>query len=147
MDSQLSLAAAALMINGHSPYADALQAYNMIVEAGRVRIPFSYDNTDYAAGTKQYFVSPIDGNIVKLVTVGQVLTAGAGALTIKPTGGSNITALSQTIADATAAGTVQVTRTAPAAGNVIAKDATIELTVDATPTAGALNGYIEIQLS
>lgn len=136
----------ALLRQDQLPYADAKQVRELLRSAGRVRIPFQYNATDYAAGTKQYFVSPIKGAIVKLSTTVQTLTAGAGALSINVNGKAAITGLGQTIATASAVGTNQQTRVnnddALAAVNV---DQGIELQVNATPTAGAINGYFEIE--
>jgi len=111
-----------------------------------IRIPFAISETDLLAGTSQYVVSPVAGNVVRVVTVVQKAVTTGGAITAE-IGGVAIDGLSVSVADGSAAG--EVDSDAPSsethATTVVAALGAIEIVpAGSFATAGAVSGYVEI---
>lgn len=125
---------------GVDPYADADEA-----NARSGIIPFTYPNTEYAAATAIQLISPFSGRLRELSRIVQTLTAGAGVVTVAING---TTVGTHAVGDASAAGSKGTTRfpdvDSGTGANIVKKGDAITLTSDATPTAGALYGYIHI---
>ncbi len=110
-----------------------------------VFVPFSIDATKYAAGTSIYGVSPVAGAIIGAQTVVEVETTGAGALGVE-LGGTAVDGLSVVIATGATVGTLDSdTATAGDASTAIAANGAFEITGDGTPSAGAVNGQLQIR--
>jgi hypothetical protein len=126
---------------GADPYPDEAET-----AARSGIINFQLNNTDYAAATLQNFIAPCDGYVRGIGLITQVLSAGAGVLTLTGPGGTLTTIA---VPDATAVGTkfqkrIQDSAANRTSTNYVKKGDTITLQSDATPTAGAFNGYIHI---
>ena len=118
------------------------------IGAEKAFVPFFINQTDLLAGTSQFVVSPVAGNVTKVTTAVQVAVTTGGNITAK-IGGTAIDGLAVVVADAAAVGDID--SDAPSspthATTVIAKDGAIEIVVDAAfATAGALNGFVEVTL-
>lgn len=112
---------------------------------GEVILPFYFNQTDLLAGTSQWLVSPIEGEIVELGTVVQAAVTTGGAIGVK-LGTVAVVGLSVTVADADAAGTVHTDSSAlNEPTRRVADNGAIEITAaSAFATAGALNGWVRI---
>lgn len=111
-----------------------------------VRVPFAISETDLLAGTSQYVVSPVAGNIVKAVTVAQKAVTTGGTITVE-VGGVAVNGLAVSVADGAAAGEVDsgTPSSETHATTLVAPLGAIEIVPDASfATAGALAGYIEV---
>jgi len=122
---------------GVEPYADANET---AVRGGHV--PFVYDTTRYGAGTAIKRIAPCDGFLREFVALVTTLTAGAGVLTIAINGVSVGTTVA--VPDASALDTQIKTSFNADATLAVKKGDLISITVDATPTAGELTGWIWI---
>lgn len=100
--------------------------------------------TQYAAGASVFAIAPIAGNISRVRTVADVLTAGLGAVTLElatvKVVGSDVA-----IASAAAIGVLDDSGAiASGATTLVAAGDAIEIVSDGVPTAGALEVTIEI---
>lgn len=112
---------------------------------GQVIVPFQVSEVDLLAGTSQFFVSPMEGEIVEMgVVVQKAVTTGG---VVKPKlAGVDVAGLAVTVANGATAGTVY---TDTAALNEptrrVLDNQAIELSLDAAfATAGAINGWLRI---
>jgi hypothetical protein len=114
---------------------------------GKIRLPFSIDVADLAAGTANApeFISPIDGVVSLLSTTVVTAIVTGGTVTAK-IGTTDIDGLSITVANSATKGTTQTdTPTAAHATTAVAKGDRIQIVPqDAFNGGGALSGYIEI---
>lgn len=108
-----------------------------------VYVPFDIPATQYAGGVSMFIKSPVKGDIVGLHTTISVATTGVGTLTVELEG-TAVTGLSTVIA-AEAVGNndsdVIARGVATAAVDILAD---IEIVGDATPSAGAVVGQVQI---
>ncbi len=101
--------------------------------------------TQYAAGTSVFAVSPVAGRIRRVRSVVDVVTAGAGAITlelatVEVTGSDVVIADSAAVGDLDDSGVI-----ADSASNVVDQGEAIEVVGDGTPTAGEVQIQIEIE--
>jgi len=115
-------------------------------QAETVKVPFQIDETDLLAATPISFLSPVAGTIRKVATVAWKAVTTGGAVTMK-VNNTAVDGLSVTVGDGGGAGDVDSdTPTAGHASTVVAVDDELEiLPASAFATAGALNGYVEIE--
>jgi len=113
-----------------------------------VRLPFVLEQVSLLAGTTAAaeLISPVTGVISRLTTVVRAAVTTGGAVTVK-NGTTDVDGLSITVADGATKGTTQTdTPTAGHATTVVAKNNRIQVVpADAFATAGALEGFVEIQ--
>lgn len=116
-----------------------------------VQIPFFIPQTEYAAGTSIFVTSPISGRIrnIRSVVMDET-TAGVGTFTLE-INGSAITGASLVVATGAVRGDFDIDAVADsgvpdaANANFVAAGERIEIVGDATPTAGAIFGWIEVE--
>lgn len=109
-----------------------------------VRVRFEVEATEYAAGTSVFVVAPVKGEVHKVATVVTTATTGEQTVTVE-LGGVAVAGLSVTIVTSSSVGDIDSdTGTAGDATAQVEKDGAIEIDVTATPTAGAIEGYVEI---
>lgn len=112
---------------------------------GQVVLQLQVNETDLLAGTSQFLVSPMEGEIVEMAVVVQKAVTTGGV--VKPRiGGVDVAGLAVTVANGAAAGTVY---TDTAALNEptrrVLDNQAIELFLDAAfATAGAINVWLRI---
>ena len=123
------------------------------VDAGivSVQIPYFIPQTEYAAGTSVFVVSPVSGRIrTNRTIVMDEVTAGEGTITLE-INGSAVAGASVTVVTGAIIGEFDVDAVADsgvpggATGNFVAKGQRIEIVSDGTPTAGAIRGEIEVE--
>lgn len=115
-----------------------------LIMGENVRIPFQINATDLAAGTAQQFVSPVDGFVVGIEAIAQVVIAGAASLTVD-VGTTPVAGLAAAFADTDPVGTIHSgLPTAGDATQVVAKGGRIQVIPGAAFTGGAVNGFITI---
>jgi hypothetical protein len=118
------------------------------VVPGKIRLPFSADQVTLLAGTTMNLelVSPVDGVITKMVVVTRLAPTTGGAVTAA-VGVTAVDGLSVAVANGSAKGTTTSdTPTAGHASTVVTKNARIQIILDdAFASAGAIDGYIEIE--
>lgn len=112
--------------------------------SGYVRVPFNIPATEYAAGTSMWKAAPVSGDIVGLEVVVDVLTAGAGAVTVEIQTVA-VAGLSCVIPDAQAAGVRVTDEITPVASSRIEEGEAIEIVSDGVPTGGAVSGFVVIK--
>lgn len=113
----------------------------------KIQLPFSINQTDLLAPTAAELIAPCAGYISMLKTTVQVAVTTGGAITVEVATVA-VTGLSITVADAATKGTVQSdTPTTPrSATTLVAAGDRITITPAAAfATAGAVNGYLEIE--
>lgn len=130
------------------PYLKKVDAIPSLKAAGRVRVDFAISAALEAAGGSVFVVSPIKGDVVRLVAVSQASPDADHAVTVE-IGGEAITGLSVTLLNSGAAGDVYADDVDPASGTGgtdVEQDGAVEIVVAAGGTAvGGAVGFIEIQ--
>lgn len=131
-----------------------------LVAGDKRHIQFSINATDLAAGTPQYFHSPVDGFISRLEIVVQTVIVTGGVLKVQKSavvdgsdaiaGLSDVAGASVTVANAAEAGFRQVGSATgdPQTNRKVSKGDLIAVNVDAAFNGGgAINGQISIEVS
>lgn len=119
---------------------EALQA-----RRNRVIVGFEIPATEYAAGTSCWAISPCHGRIRRARTVATAATTGVGTVTVELATVA-VSGLSVTIADSSAAGTIDDSgEVADHATQIVAEGQAIEIVSDGTPSGGAVRGHLEIE--
>lgn len=115
---------------------------------GKIRLPFYAEQVSVLAGTTAAIelVSPVAGVITGLTVVTRAAVTTGGAVTAK-VGTTDVDGLSVTVADSSTKGTTTSdTPTAGHASTLVSKNSRIQIVfADAFNSAGALDGYIEIE--
>lgn len=117
--------------------------------AGKVYIPFVFDEVDLLAGTSFEIVSPVAGFISRIRTVVQAAVTTGDTITVEVNTVA-VTGLSVAIADAAAAGVraTDTPTTANSATTVVAAGDRIEIIPGSLfATAGRVSGILEIDLA
>ncbi len=114
-------------------------------KTGEVILPFFFNETDLLAGTSQWLVSPIEGEVVELGAVVQAAVTTGGAIGVELATVA-ISGLSVTVADAATAGTVYTDESAlNEPTRRVTEGQAVEITAAAGfATAGAVNGWVRI---
>lgn len=116
-----------------------------LFKEGDVILPFYANETDLLAGTSQWLVSPMEGEIVEIgVVVQKAVTTGG---VVKPkVGGVDVAGLLVTVASGAAAGVVYTDGSAlNEPTRRVADNQAIEISLDAAfAVAGAVNGWVRI---
>lgn len=101
--------------------------------------------TEYAAGTSIFVSSPVRGRIrnVRAVVIDEV-TAGIGSITFELNGVA-VTGAALTVPDMSIIGAFVTDAVADTGTNIVEAGQRIEIVGDGTPTAGALQVFIEIE--
>lgn len=110
-------------------------------------IPFFINATDLSAGTSQYVISPVAGQVIGIHTDVQVAIVTGGAITVQLSD-VDVVGLTVTVADAAAVGTVQSDLATDLAGatGTVAKDGAIEIvSAAAFNGGGAINGFVRVR--
>jgi len=111
-----------------------------------VAIPYSINQTDLLAPTNQQLVSPVSGRIIRNTVIVQAAVTTGGDITVISGAATTVVGLTNTIADAAAAGVIVTAQ--PTAGDATAI-VTAGQRLQIAPgvpfaTAGAVNGILEI---
>lgn len=108
-------------------------------------IPFWIDQTQFADGTDVVITSPVSGRIRGIRTiVMDEITAGEAAITAE-IGGVPVTNLALTVATGAVIGDFDLdAAVADTAANLVLAGEQIAIQTDATPTAGAVQGWLEV---
>ena len=109
------------------------------------QVPFWIDQTQFADGSDVLVTSPVNGRIrgMRTVVMDEV-TAGAAAITAE-IGGAAVTNLAVTVGTGAAIGDFDLdVAVADTAANLVKKGEQVAIQTDATPTAGAVAGWLEV---
>lgn len=113
--------------------------------AGKIIVPFDFNETDLLAPTAQNLVSPVAGYITGLYAIVQKAVTTGGAITVEANTVA-VVGLSVTVADADAAGVVKSDTVLKIATGLVAAGDDITVTPAAAfATAGAVKGFIVIE--
>lgn len=136
----------AILKRGVDPYADADYLIEAFKASRIVRLSFNMDVVEGAAAVNVFLVSPIAGEVLKMVIVNSVILATADEEFTVEIGGTPVVGLAVTHPTASsAAGDVVVSEIASGVATaVVAKDGAIEITKDGASTATGFGGYLEI---
>lgn len=116
-----------------------------IFKEGEVVLPFFINETDLLAGTSQWLISPMEGEVVEIGVVVQKAVTTGGAITVELEGVA-VSGISVTVADGAAAGTVYTDTSALNEPTRRVQDGkAIEIVPAAAfATAGAVSGWVRI---
>lgn len=116
-------------------------------QANSVQVPFFLNQTDLLAPTAAELISPVDGFVKRATGIVQVAITTGGNIQVQ-VGTTAVAGLTLVFADGATAGTIvsDTPATPGSATTVVTKGSRLRVLPDASfATAGAVNGFVEIQ--